>query len=296
MFTIERHTDKPTWLAARRGGIGGSDAGALWGASDYAKPYALWASKVRGESMEQEEDEIWQMLGHELEPALARIYGRLTGRGIRDLGAFTILRSTQWPWMTATLDRVAEAADRDSLGFVECKNRSAFGIWTQWQKDGLPADIWAQVQHGLAVTGFSWAAVSALLAGRYWSCEVPRDEDFIGAHVEKCRAFWHDHVLAGVEPERDGHKSTLEAVKSIYSRQTGGEVVLPVEADEWVDAIAAFKPAEEAKNQAEAELRIVMKEAAIGRLRSGRRIRLSAVQETGERKGYRRLTILKKGA
>lgn len=294
LYAIEEHTDRATWLAARRRGLGGSDAGVLWGVSDRHTLYTLWADKRHGKRPEDDTDPIWRLIGHEFEPALARVYGQIHNRGIINIGQHTILRSRAWPWMTATLDRVGEARERPGYGVVECKVRSAPSAWWWWQKHGIPADIWAQVQHDFAVTGWRWGAVVALLSGRPWVREIERDDAWIEDHVERCHDYWYRYVLGDEVPPRDGRRVTLDAVKLVNDEGTGETVKLNAEAEAWVDTIRGFKAIKEAHDKAESELRTAMGSATFGILPSGKRIKLTDVEGTETRKGYRRLIVLKK--
>lgn len=49
-----KNMSREEWLAHRRNGIGGSDAAAVVGMSEYTSPYMLWCDKT-GRSKETEE-------------------------------------------------------------------------------------------------------------------------------------------------------------------------------------------------------------------------------------------------
>ena len=64
-----KNMSREEWLAHRRNGIGGSDAAAVVGMSEYTSPYMLWCDKT-GRSKETEETEALRQ-GRDLEEYVA---------------------------------------------------------------------------------------------------------------------------------------------------------------------------------------------------------------------------------
>ena len=69
------------WLALRRTGIGGSDAGAIMGVSPYKGAYSVWADKI-GKLPPIEDNEAMRQ-GRDLEDYVARRFAEKTGLRVR---------------------------------------------------------------------------------------------------------------------------------------------------------------------------------------------------------------------
>lgn len=181
------------WLALRRGTIGSSDAAAACGESPYKSALRLWSEKRglvpeeyipnqralrRGHHQERFalEEYVFET-GYPLLPTAtdedrAEFERRIAARGACEVLGWVdsagrpqaFLRSTRWPWMTATLDGAAELPD-GSLEIVEAKSLG----WRQLQAwgeadSGLAPTVYRfQVLHALAVTDAASAALVALI-------------------------------------------------------------------------------------------------------------------------------------
>lgn len=248
-FTIEVYADVPTWERARAGGIGGSDAAAVWGCSPWASPFSLWCDKVHGVRDFSEGE--WLEIGHELEVPIARLWSKRTGFRAVNAGKNVLLRSKRWPHMTYSLDFAAyRDATKNDPGILEVKNRGAYAM-NQWEKEGVPLYVVLQVIHGYIVTGWSWGHVAALIGGNtFRHFPVARDEELIQLHIEKCATFWCNHVLASLPPETDGSDATGKALGQLYVGTTGEIVKL---GDEAVPYVVAWDQAHAEQKEAEKE-------------------------------------------
>jgi predicted phage-related endonuclease len=130
--------------------------------------------------------------------------------------------------MQATLDRVViagERVDRDGCGVLEAKNRALRpGVLEDWRA-GAPLEIVLQVQHQLAVTGWRWGAIAALVGGRIQIVDVERDDELIALHVDACQRVIED-AASGSEPPADGSASSRRAIGALYPRDDGSVVDL----------------------------------------------------------------------
>lgn len=183
------------WLAARRGGIGGSDAPVILGESPYQSLYGLWLDKT-GRTSDVDRDTDAMRRGRWLEPHLAAWFAQETGLDVRRCG---LLAHRDDPWRRATPDRLTSDG-----GILEIKTAGAWTDAAQAWRDGIDRRAYVQAQHYLAVTGRSHAWIvayvdpSPILRG-----PVERDEELIATLVEAERRFWHEHVLADVPPPVD---------------------------------------------------------------------------------------------
>jgi predicted phage-related endonuclease len=117
-----------------------------------------------------------------------------------------VLRSVKWPWMLATPDFFVlnpESHEDELLmipdSFLECKT-TAWYLGRHWKAGALPPYVEAQVNHYLAVTGFSHAWAAVLIGGQsFVHIRVERDEAVLTALAETERRFW-EYVQAGEMP------------------------------------------------------------------------------------------------
>lgn len=252
------------WLEARRGGIGGSEAPAVWGIK--GSPLGLYARK-RGLVPEQEDNEDME-LGRLLEPVLRQLYERRTGRRVEYPGPHVVHRSERWPWMCVSLDGIAHDEVLATPGPLECKWRS----FERWE-DGVPLEVQIQVQHALAVTDSLWGSACALTGRTFVWMDIERDEAFIAKHVERCRVLW-EQIQAGEPPQADATEDAAEALRHIYGgKDSGVTVELDHRAAKWAATWEEAKEdrdrAEEAARWAESKIRRQIGEARAGRLPDG---------------------------
>lgn len=228
------------WLARRQQGIGGSDVAAILGLSPWKTPLDVYSSKVEPvaeQAQEMSEPAYW---GTVLEDVVAREYGTRTGRKVQRVSA--LLHAPGREWMIANIDRaivaegtVARAKGGQlagAAGLLECKTASAF-LASTWGREGdeeaIPVHYAAQAAWYMAVTGAPWCDFAVLIGGqKFLTKRQERDEDTIRALIERCEAFWHDHVVKRVPPPASSsadvlklfpadNGQTIEASESIYN-------------------------------------------------------------------------------
>jgi putative phage-type endonuclease len=220
--------DRETWLAERQNGLGGSDASTILGLNPWRTPLELWAEKTgRVENNGESEASYW---GTVLEEHVLRRYALKSGRPAKKHAK--LLRSVARPWQLATLDGEQITMQSDAPGVVEIK---CTGLTDKWE-EGPPPYVVAQVQHQLAVTGWSWATVAALFNARelkWW--DVGRDEGMIQLLNEEGERFWNACLL---NKEPTATASDSEILKKLYPAPTAGIITL---GDEWIERIEAFE-------------------------------------------------------
>lgn len=204
--------------------------------------------------------------GRILEPIIREEFTRRTGYGVSVCRS--MLRAPQWPWMQANLDGLIEIPGR-GVGVFEVKTASAFKD-SDWggNDDSQPRcpDVYAlQVAHYLAVTGLEYAVLCVLIGGNKlrW-LTVERDTELIANLVELERRFWQ-HVLTQTPPPVDGSTACAEMLVRKYpSSSNAATMILPIEADAWINDYLKAKTEEETaaecKRLAENKLKEVMKE------------------------------------
>lgn len=252
------------WLEHRRGGIGGSDAGAIFGVDPYNSPLDVWLDKtgrVEDKDLGDVEAVLW---GHLLEEPIAAEWGRRVELPVWQPAR--MLWHPDRPWQKANPDRLYLTPSGE-VGILEVKN---VGHWTSkaWEEsgddeEGIPPNYELQVLHYLAVTGCAVATIVALLGGKklVWR-EIKRDDALIQDLTDVEQGFWEDHVLADVPPAIDGSEAATEALGRMFARPNGSTVMCEVEDIEIVERYwAAHRALERAKVDKAAaanELRMLM--------------------------------------
>ena len=287
---LKRYDSREAWLAARTSTLGASESAAILGLAPDGREseFSLWTKKtglVESEVLDGE----WLELGQILEAPIADLYAKRTK---------SVLFNPPTPWcvaihprfsfLTATVDRwIIEAAGHEDRGDLEIKNVGAFNSdWRDGKDITLPLYVQAQVQHQLAVTGFSWAVVAALVGGNSLkTIEVERNQEFIDELEAKAVEFW-GRVERKEAPAIDGSVASNRAVKALHPDDSGETVELTEDARSLADGLEEAKEEEKIAKahalEAENKLRAMVGKATFGALPDGRIISL----KTTARKGY----------
>ena len=212
-----RTMSRSDWLAQRRKSIGGSDAAAIVGLSQYATPYTVWADKT-GRLPEQEDNEAMRQ-GRDLEEYVAERWMEATGKAVRRSNA--MLYNSLYPFAHADIDRTVVG---ESAG-LECKTTSTLNL-RQFKNMEFPEKYYAQCVHYLAVTGAARWYLAVLVYGRgFFTFTLERDQGEIDALMDAEQSFWK-LVEQDTPPALDGLEPTGAALQSIYPISTGGDIHL----------------------------------------------------------------------
>lgn len=144
------------WLAARRRGLGGSDAAAVAGLNPYAGPWSVWADKVGLNVAEVEVSEPMRW-GTLLEPVIAAEAAERFGLDVRPSPGLVAHRDRQW--QLATPDGLV---GDDALIEVKSVGARQEDAW----ESGPPDMYWTQGLHYCAVTGRATVHFVALVGGQ----------------------------------------------------------------------------------------------------------------------------------
>ena len=205
------------WLSYRRKAIGGSDAPAVIGLSQYSSPYTVWADKL-GKLPPKEDNEAMR-LGRDLEDYVAKRFTEDTGKRVRREN--NIIVNPKLPFAHANVDRLIVGEDAG----LECKTTSILNL-KKFKNGEYPATYYVQCVHYMMVTGAKkwYLAVLVLGQGFYWY-EIERDEEEIAALAKSEEAFWR-LVETQTAPETDGSESTTNTLTTIYADSNNNTVDL----------------------------------------------------------------------
>ena len=216
------------WLAYRRTGLGGSDAGAIMGVSPYKSAYAVWADKLG--ALPPTEDSEPMRQGRDLEEYVARRFCEETGLRVRRNRQ--MLRSIDHPMMLANIDRQV-IGQRAGL---ECKTSRDIRM-TRYKNGEYPLEYYAQCLHYLAVTGWDRWYLAVLVYGTgllVYTIDRRGAEDDIAALIAAEEAFWRDYVETRSQPAPDALESTTRALGAVWAASDAGTAI---DADDATDAL-----------------------------------------------------------
>jgi putative phage-type endonuclease len=252
------------WLAARRRGLGGSDAAVVAGMSRWRGPYELYAQK-RGELPEADETSRMRR-GRDLEPLIAEWFASESGLVLCNPRA--LLRSARWPWMLATPDRLVGPSLSEASEGVEIKATGLRGA-SDWHEGEVPDEAYWQCVHYLAVTGFArWHLVGLAGGTDDLAHVVIEASEAPIAPLAKVEGDFWQRVLDGRPPAPDGKASTAAALAARWP-DADPTATVEVGADvlTWItkraEAKAALEVADTALRDAESHIKAAIGDASI---------------------------------
>lgn len=198
------------WLKLRQTGIGGSDAGAIAGLSKWSSPFTVYADKLN--IVPPKEDNEAMRQGRDFEDYVAKRFEEKEGKKVKRYN--WLIRSKEYPWALADLDRVIVGED----AILECKTTKAFDK-TDFENGEIQPYWYCQVQHYLAVTGCKVAYLSILVLGSaLYTVIVERNEEEIKILMDLEKEFWEENVLKQIEPALDGSDRADEVLEKMYGK------------------------------------------------------------------------------
>lgn len=280
--TVDQRENEQEWLAVRNKGIGGSDVGAICGVSPFTSARQVYFNKTGqfDEAMQPGAASRERMhFGHLLEPIVADEFARreLTadknraGWTLTELGATVCHKDCAW--MRANVDRLILDENGRIVGILECKTTSEYNN-EEWENGDILLSYIYQLNWYMYILDIKWGAFACLVGGnKFYSYEVYRNDELLQETIlPAVHNFWHNNVLALVEPE-------LQAVDTVFANDNYGEVKKNSEIvleDEESDALAAvvfeckakIKELEKTLEEAQNRLKDRLRENEIGYCRN----------------------------
>ena len=250
---------RPAWLAARQGGIGGSEVGALVGVSEYETPFSVWnAKKSEGKDLSGVAAVKW---GHRFEDAVAEEAAEVIGLVSRFAGGLWADRER--PFLRVTPDRfVTKPRAWKALGVIECKTAGDDEHWADGTihpsahgTGSAPLSYQAQAQWQMGIIGLPICYLGCLVLGRersFFTVEIHFDKEWFSELADEAERFWVQNVLADEPPMHNfRHPKTEELLKTLHPSVVIPSVQLPDDAGDWAKDL---KAAQANLKQAEAEV------------------------------------------
>lgn len=217
-FTVQFFDSRDKWLNSRRKGLGGSDIAAIIGASKYSTPYDVYKSKVEPAEEEPNSLSYSQRKGNALEALLREDFANnFSDYDVYDTTGYHLINTKQ-PILMASLDGLIVDRKTGEYGILECKTARADyrGDWVDDEGfDTIPDYYYTQVQHYLAVTGFTFGFVVVDYGHGVVTIPFKRDEDIIASITNNAETFWNDYVAEANPPTYD-----LRDVQKVYAHSS----------------------------------------------------------------------------
>lgn len=219
--------DRKEWLALRKTGIGGSDAGAVCGLNPYSSPMKVFYDKTNAETEELDNEAVRQ--GHDLEGYVAQRFMEATGLKVRRSNY--MYRSVEHPFMIADVDRLVAGEDAG----LECKTANAYNAG-RWKDGDIPLHYALQCYHYMAVTGKRTWYLAVVILGREFIYHKLEWEDALVAElVSMEKDFWENHVVPGIMPNPDGSEIYNEVLGKYFHTAVKDKAVKLVGFDDKLD-------------------------------------------------------------
>lgn len=238
-------------IEERKGGIGGSDIGAIMGLNKWKSPVDVWLEKTGRLIPPDLSDNQRVHFGNVLEDVIAAEYARRNDVKVqRRRQMFT----GRFPWMLANIDRKV-VGERKVL---ECKSADAWtrGNWGESGTDEVPESYLVQVAWYEAVLDYNVGDLAVLIGGNdYRDYEIVRDRELEEMMIESAARFWTDHVLADVPPEPTSNHD----LETLYAVENGKAIVATKEIEDTLTILKAVKEQKKAIEKREESLSIKVK-------------------------------------
>lgn len=252
--------ERQEFLEHRQTGLGATDAPKILGLSRWGSALSVYERLTEGPGDDTPSLPAW--LGLKLQSTVAELYTAATGQKVR--AANTHFRHPEHDWMVCHLDY--RAWGNPKL-LIECKTRAYMKGYGEDGSNEIPADVWVQVQHEMAVTGAETAHVAVLFGHHTFRVYViSRDQQFIDKWIEKGTDFWNNHYLARVPPPVTGHPEDDRYLRRHHPDDDGSLIAATAEQEALVGrlvlAINNYKAVEQARKEVENQVKEVIGDAA----------------------------------
>lgn len=204
------------WIAARKGGIGASDAAAVLGWSHFKSNLQLWEEKTEAKEAFDISELPRVKYGKAAEPLIRENFKLYTADLYTvDYSEFDMHINDEYPFIFATLDGVlTEKNGRKGILEIKTAETIKASDWDNWgdrktREERLPDQYYIQVLHQFIATGFDFAVVCAQIRrkeGNFWRLttihryiERSECEQDIEHLLEEEKKFW-ECVKSGTKP------------------------------------------------------------------------------------------------
>ena len=200
------------WLEERKKGLGGSDAAAVLGISNWKTNVQLWEEKTGLRQAEDISEKSYVQYGHDAEPHLRALFAldhpelKVTYES-----PYKMIFSDTHPFIYATPDGELEEIVTGRKGGLEVKTTEIMSPsqWAKW-KGRIPDEYYSQVIHQFVATGWEFIILNAQIKWRTRDGELRKDtreyhierievEEDIAAYIKEAVKTW-DSINKKIRP------------------------------------------------------------------------------------------------
>lgn len=301
---IETYGSKSAWLAAREGRVGASEVAAILGLHPWVGALEVYARHLH--LMPDPEETLAMQLGEPMEPIVAGLYERETGRQTSrpvPEGEYALCVSDKVSGLVCTPDRWIHSASEQAQGVLQIKTTGPH-LEKVWEEEP-PVTVQAQVQTELLVTGevgVTYGSVAVLIwRPKFLWCDVEPHPAFQALIAEKVPEFLRRVELRDPPRPDQAQDSAKAALAAIYPEEEPGKVIaLPAEAGAWheqkVEGKRQKDEGQRLENEANGMLRSYLGDAERGVFADGSGYTLKIVHKksyTVAEQSYRELRQMK---
>lgn len=230
-------------IELKRCGLGGSDAGAIFGVHPWRDQYSVYLEKMG--LLPPPEPSMRMRLGKLLEQPIAQLFQEETGYEVRWHDRTTVHPVCKW--LVTTAD--AFILGRPVRAGLDCKLVG----WDQrrkWQ-DEVPQYIVVQAWTYMAAYDCDEWHIAALIGDELRVYVIRRDAAVEKALLARLEEWWTRYILGSEEPPLGGSAATTEWLQAAYPNHgpvrpaTRDEIALLEQYAEVRNEIALLKPAKD---------------------------------------------------
>jgi putative phage-type endonuclease len=183
-------TNREEWLSWRRGFVGASNIGALFGIHPYTTALRMYAEK-RGVEFVEKENSVMRR-GQILEPAVAKaVRGKHPEWTLREPNVYLIDHENR---LAATPDFYIDGDPR-GLGVLQCKTFAPSVFHRDWN-EGREPPLWITLQATteMMLSNAAFGVIAGLLVDPFdmdvYTIEVPRNPAAEAKIIARVKEFW----------------------------------------------------------------------------------------------------------
>lgn len=212
------------FIEQQQRGLGATDSPKILGFSRWGSGLTVWDRLTNGPKEGEPSLPAW--LGQKMESTVAELFVTATGLKVRAANGHYVHRTL--PFIVCHLDyRVVGTGE-----LLECKTRQHMKGYGPDGSTQIPADVWVQVQHEMAVTGAPLTYVAVLFGHHTFRVyPIPRDDEFIAKMEGKLQEFWELYVVPRIPPPVSGHPSDADWLGAEYPEHDDSMLASTAEQD-----------------------------------------------------------------
>ena len=151
------------WLEARKGRIGGSDAGCILGLNPWKSNLDLWREKTgRAEPADLSDNPLVQY-GIAAEPHIRALFALDHPEMAVWYEENNIFFNPKYPWAHYSSDGMLHEGDETGILEIKTATIQSAAASEKWKDGRIPDSYYAQVLHSMAVTDATFAYIRALI-------------------------------------------------------------------------------------------------------------------------------------